>query len=63
MTREDVLIDLQGIAKHYGEGETRVDALRVGEADAVPVDAGLAGESVGHPDPDEVAGARPHYPV
>ena len=28
MTREDVLIDLQGIAKHYGEGETRVDALR-----------------------------------
>lgn len=28
MTREDILIDLQGIAKHYGEGETRVDALR-----------------------------------
>ena len=28
MTQGDVLIDLQGIAKHYGEGETRVDALR-----------------------------------
>ena len=28
MTRDDVLINLQGIAKHYGEGETRVDALR-----------------------------------
>lgn len=28
MTQDDVLIDLQGIAKHYGEGETRVDALR-----------------------------------
>ncbi len=28
MPKEDILIDLQGIAKHYGEGETRVDALR-----------------------------------
>ncbi|MEZ5797760.1 MAG: ABC transporter ATP-binding protein [Paracoccaceae bacterium] len=24
----DVLVDVQGVAKHFGEGETRVDALR-----------------------------------
>jgi putative ABC transport system ATP-binding protein len=28
MAKDDILIDLKGIAKHYGEGETRVDALR-----------------------------------
>lgn len=28
MALGDVLIDVTGIAKHYGEGETRVDALR-----------------------------------
>ncbi|OOY16992.1 ABC transporter [Thioclava sediminum] len=25
----DLLVDVSGVAKHYGEGETRVDALRV----------------------------------
>ena len=24
----DILVDVQAVAKHYGEGETRVDALR-----------------------------------
>ncbi|WP_343082445.1 ABC transporter ATP-binding protein [Ostreiculturibacter nitratireducens] len=28
MALGDLLIDLQSVAKHYGEGETRVDALR-----------------------------------
>lgn len=28
MAPSDILIDLQGVAKHYGEGEARVDALR-----------------------------------
>jgi putative ABC transport system ATP-binding protein len=28
MARCDILVDVQGVAKHYGEGETRVDALR-----------------------------------
>ncbi|KEO56859.1 ABC transporter ATP-binding protein [Thioclava indica] len=28
MALGDILIDVQGVAKHYGEGETRVDALR-----------------------------------
>lgn len=28
MATNDILIDLQGVAKHYGEGEARVDALR-----------------------------------
>ncbi len=28
MALGDVIIDVSGIAKHYGEGETRVDALR-----------------------------------
>ena len=28
MALGDILIDVSGIAKHYGEGETRVDALR-----------------------------------
>lgn len=28
MALADVLIDVSGVAKHYGEGETRVDALR-----------------------------------
>ena len=28
MTRGDILVDITGVAKHYGEGETRVDALR-----------------------------------
>lgn len=27
----DLLVDVSGVAKHYGEGETRVDALRVVE--------------------------------
>jgi putative ABC transport system ATP-binding protein len=29
MALGDILIDVQGVAKHYGEGETRVDALRL----------------------------------
>ena len=28
MTLGDILVNVQGVAKHYGEGETRVDALR-----------------------------------
>ncbi|PTE12569.1 ATP-binding cassette domain-containing protein, partial [Phaeovulum veldkampii] len=24
----DILVDVQAVAKHYGDGETRVDALR-----------------------------------
>ena len=28
MALGDILVDVQGVAKHYGEGETRVDALR-----------------------------------
>ncbi len=28
MALGDILIDVSGVAKHYGEGETRVDALR-----------------------------------
>jgi putative ABC transport system ATP-binding protein len=28
MRPDDILVDVQGVAKHYGEGETRVDALR-----------------------------------
>jgi putative ABC transport system ATP-binding protein len=28
MSPGDILVDVQGVAKHYGEGETRVDALR-----------------------------------
>ena len=28
MTSGEILIDVQGVAKHFGEGETRVDALR-----------------------------------
>jgi putative ABC transport system ATP-binding protein len=28
MTAGDILVNVQGVAKHYGEGETRVDALR-----------------------------------
>ena len=28
MALGDVLVDVRGVAKHYGEGETRVDALR-----------------------------------
>ena len=28
MSQSDVLVKVQGVAKHYGSGETRVDALR-----------------------------------
>lgn len=28
MTDGEILIDVKGVAKHFGEGETRVDALR-----------------------------------
>ncbi len=28
MTQEDILVKVQGMAKHFGAGETRVDALR-----------------------------------
>jgi putative ABC transport system ATP-binding protein len=28
MTQHDILVDVQSVAKHYGTGETRVDALR-----------------------------------
>ena len=28
MNLGDILVDVQGVAKHYGQGETRVDALR-----------------------------------
>lgn len=28
MASDDILVDVRGVAKHYGEGETRVDALR-----------------------------------
>ena len=28
MASGDILVDVRGVAKHYGEGETRVDALR-----------------------------------
>jgi putative ABC transport system ATP-binding protein len=28
MALGDTLIDVAGVAKHFGEGETRVDALR-----------------------------------
>lgn len=28
MTQGDVLVRVRGVAKHYGTGETRVDALR-----------------------------------
>lgn len=28
MAPSDILVDVRGVAKHYGEGETRVDALR-----------------------------------
>ena len=28
MALGDILVDVQGVAKHFGEGETRVDALR-----------------------------------
>lgn len=28
MAPGDILVDVRGVAKHYGEGETRVDALR-----------------------------------
>lgn len=28
MAMDEILVDVSGIAKHYGEGETRVDALR-----------------------------------
>jgi putative ABC transport system ATP-binding protein len=28
MARSNILVDVSGIAKHFGEGETRVDALR-----------------------------------
>ena len=28
MALGDILVEVQGVAKHFGEGETRVDALR-----------------------------------
>ena len=32
MALGDILIEVSGVAKHFGEGETRVDALQIGRA-------------------------------
>jgi putative ABC transport system ATP-binding protein len=35
-TQDDALVSLRGIAKHFGEGETRIDALRDISIDVAP---------------------------
>jgi putative ABC transport system ATP-binding protein len=35
-TQDDALVSLRGIAKHFGEGETRIDALRDISLDVAP---------------------------